>query len=286
MEVRKGSHILINDPSNPAQDSILLSRLLSFCLVATALLVCQRSYAGVEPTAGTFIYDGTPIDEFHCVPADSGQHPAVIMIHSCGKIGFGHEEYRQMCRSLAEHSYYAEFVEYYSKTGAPNCAQFSIDPENNLSAQLPLPSEVYIRTIHAAIDSLQDNPHVDATRIGLLAFGDGVVEALTIGPDRPANVRAIVGYYANVTPRLKAGVIKAKLFPPTLMLRGDGDSRVSGSYSAELEDDIAEHGGEHEVHVYPGAEHGFNFHEARGFDAYASKDAWTRTLAFLDAHLL
>jgi len=71
-----------------------------------------------------------------------------------------------------------------------------------------------------------------------------------------------------------------------LMIRGDADSRVSGSYSAELEDLIAAHGGEHEVHLYPNVGHGFNFHEARSFDADASKDAWARTLAFFDAHLM
>jgi carboxymethylenebutenolidase len=161
----------------------------------------------------------------------------------------------------------------------------------NRSEQRPVgrdayPSEVYIRTILATIDTLSNNEHVDSTRVGLLAFGDGVMDTLTIASDRAAVIRAVVGYYTFVTPRIKMYVKRAKLLPPTLMLRGDGDSSVRGSYSVELEDLIADHGGEHEVHVYPEVGHGFNFHEARGFDAAASKDAWARTLAFFEAHLL
>jgi carboxymethylenebutenolidase len=270
----------------PAQDLHLVSPLLSFCLVVAALLSLSAPlYAGVQPTAGTFMFDGTSIDEFHCSPADGGEHPAVMIIHSCARLGFGEDEYRQMCTSLAEHSYYAEFVEYYSKTGPPNCAQFATDEGNELSARMPLPSEVYIRTILAGIDALSNNGHVDSSRVGLLAFGDGVLDALTIGSDRTADIRAVVGYYTFVTPRIKMYVKQAKLMPPTLLIRGDSDSRVSGSYSAELEDLIADHGGKHEVHVYPDVGHGFNFHEARDFDAGVAKDAWARTLAFFEAHL-
>ena len=111
------------------------------------------------------------------------------------------------------------------------------------------------------------------------------MEALLQGSVAPAAFRTIVAYYSFVTPRLEMYVREAKFMPPTLMLRGDADSRVTASYSSDLEAVVSAHGGIHEVHVYPGAEQAFNFHEARGYDPAAAKDAWERTLTFLDQNL-
>ena len=259
--------------------------LLYSCLTANILLATARlSLAQIKPANGQFLSEGLAVSEFHCVPIVSGAHPAIVLIHGCGPLGFGDDEYREMCSSLAEHSYYAMFVEYYSRTGQPNCAQFANDLENTFASRMPLPSAIYIRTIAAAIESLHTNDKIDPNRIGLLAFSDGVGDALVIASFDP-DVRAVVGYYSFVTPRLEMYVRQAKVFPSTLMLRGEADSRVSGSYAGELEDLLSRHPGDHQVHTYPDVEHGFNFHEARGFDPVATKDAWSRALAFFDSHL-
>jgi dienelactone hydrolase len=259
--------------------------LLFFYLTLNALLAPARpTLAQIKPANGQFLSEGRAIDEFHCVPNASGPRPAIILIHGCGPLGFGDDEYHEMCASLAEHSYYAMFVEYYSRTGQPNCAQFANDLENSLAARTPLPSAIYIRTISAAIESLQANDKIDSTHIGLLAFADGVCAALTIASVDP-DIRAVVGYYPFVTPRLEMFVRQAKVFPSTLMLRGEGDSRVSGSYAREMEDLLSQHQGDHQVHTYSDVEHAFNFHEARGFDPVATKDAWSRAIAFFDNHL-
>jgi carboxymethylenebutenolidase len=42
---------------------------------------------------------------------------------------------------------------------------------------------------------------------------------------------------------------------------------------------------EAEIHVYPGAQHGFNCDERASYDAPSSALAWERTLAFLQAHM-
>ncbi len=42
---------------------------------------------------------------------------------------------------------------------------------------------------------------------------------------------------------------------------------------------------EAEIHVYPGAQHGFHCDERASYDAPSAKLAWQRTLAFLDAHM-
>src|SRR5712671_153815 len=72
--------------------------------------------APIKPVNGQFLSAGHPVDEFHCEPAAQGKHPIVLLIHGCAPEGFGDDEFKEMCVSLAEHGYYAMFVEYYSRT--------------------------------------------------------------------------------------------------------------------------------------------------------------------------
>ena len=44
-------------------------------------------------------------------------------------------------------------------------------------------------------------------------------------------------------------------------------------------------GGDHEVVVYPDADHGFHCDQRASFDAQASADAWQRTLKLFAAEL-
>ena len=99
------------------------------------------------------------------------------------------------------------------------------------------------------------------------------------------NVKAIVDYYGFTSPRLRTVIGKAAAFPPTLFLHGDSDSRARVANSIELDEIMAAHQSAHEIHIYPGVEHAFNFHEAAGYDKQAAADAWERTLAFLDQNL-
>src|SRR5258708_35442995 len=74
--------------------------------------------------SGHFEVNGKPVDEFHCEPTGGGKHPAVILLHGAGPKGGALETFQQMCGDLAEHGYYAMYVEYYSQTEAVMPAQF------------------------------------------------------------------------------------------------------------------------------------------------------------------
>jgi carboxymethylenebutenolidase len=190
-----------------------------------------------------------------------------------------------MCVSLAEHGYYAMFVEYFSRTGEPNCAQFAMLEGSDTRSAMPLPSAAWMREIVDAGKSLANDPKADSTRFGLTGFSTGGLTALVAGALYPDEVKAIVDYYALLTPRGRMYIRQAKTFPPTLILQGDADSHANVSQSRELDSMLAERGEIHEIHVYPAVEHAFNFHEAPGYDPTAARDAWERTLAFLNAHL-
>ncbi len=73
-------------------------------------------------------------------------------------------------------------------------------------------------------------------------------------------------------------------FPPLLILHGEADSVVSVREAHRLREAVLAAGGEVEMHLYSGAQHGFN----ASFGVYsedAAADSWRRTIAFLRRHL-
>lgn len=241
--------------------------------------------AKIEPSEGQFFSDGHPIEEYHCVAKARGQHPVVMLLHGCAPRGFGERDFQQMCIDLAEHGYYAMFIEYYGAAAEPNCRDLAMVPNVSLAPEIPLPDDVWMRVVISARNSLADNPRADTSRLGVIGFSFGGTLALITAALQPNLIDAIVDYYGFSNERVEDAVAKAASFPPTLILQGDGDSRAHVTDAIHLHDVIAKHQPASEIHVYPRVEHGFNFLEAGGYDADASDDAWSRTLLFLAREL-
>jgi dienelactone hydrolase len=241
--------------------------------------------AKIEPIPGRFFSDAAPIDEFHCVPHSDGKSPVVMLLHGCAPNGFGVAAFRQMCVSLAEHGYYAMFIEYYGAEGAPNCRSLAMIPSVSLTPETPLPDDLWERELVAARDSLANNPKADATRLALIGFSFGGTLAIISATLHPSLAAAIIDYYGFSNERIEDAAAGVARFPPTLILQGDSDSRAHVVDSIHLHNVIAKHQPATEIRIYPRVEHGFNFRDAVGYDREASEDAWSHALSFLDRHL-
>lgn len=239
----------------------------------------------IKPPEGVMLSGHGTIDGFHCEPTSPGKHPIVQLIHGCAPEGFGSDEYKRMCASLAEHGYYAMFVEFYSRTGQPNCRQFAMQDELNPGFTMPIPDDTWQRELIAAGSSLGTNPKADTSRFGVIGFSFGGTLATVSAMLYPDLVKAVVLYYPISTYRLRDAFDRHAVFPPTLILLGDSDNRAQKSAAEELDGKIGARQSVHELHVYAGADRGFNFREMNGYDASIAADAWRRTLAFLDSHL-
>jgi len=74
--------------------------------------------------------------------------------------------------------------------------------------------------------------------------------------------------------------------PPTLILHGDKDALVNVSQAHSLDELLTAEKRPHEMHIYEGANHAFNFPELPfWYNAEDAQDAWNRTLKFLAANL-
>ena len=236
-------------------------------------MVAAHAHAGW--VKGDFTSGGKPVNEYHCAPSGAGPHPAVVVLHGASpRKDAGYDVFEKMCGQLAEQGYYTEFIEYYSQTPAIGVRQ---------SSAMPKYFPVWLSEIHSGIEALGKNPAVDPHRIAMLGFSLGAYLSLSSGAVDPSQIAAIVEYYGGLPPALSGG---AKTMPPTLILHGDKDVLVNVSEAHSLDELLTAANRPHEMHIYEGANHGFNFPELPfWYNAEDAQDAWNRTLKFLATNL-
>lgn len=136
-----------------------------------------------------------------------------------------------------------------------------------------------IDRLRRVVDALAEEPGING-RIGVLGycFGGHYSFELAVADDR---IRAAIPYYGR--PPELAGVPNIRC--SVLALYGELDPPLMESLP-ELREAMAAAGVDYADHVYPGAQHAFfNDTSPVSYDAEASRDAWQRTLAHLEAHL-
>ncbi len=236
--------------------------------IAVAAPPCRANWQ-----AGQFESDGKPVTEFHCAPKGKQRRPAVILVHGAGPRGLGRPEMQKMCSDLARHGYFAEFIEYYSQTN-PIAPGFKTE----IAKQFP----VWMKELDAGVHALEKNRRVDPKRIGLVGFSLGGYLAMSYGASHPDRIAAIVEYYGGLPPVFDQ---RAPEIPPTLILHGDADMVVPVAQAKRLDQLLTRAGRPHQIHIYPGASHAFNFEIPTWYDPNYAKDAWQRTLGFLEQYL-
>lgn len=225
-------------------------------------------------TQGEFPSNGKPVEENHCVPSGRGPFPAVILLHGAEPRGAGNRDFEDLCSKLADRGYYAEAVEYYSQTEEASAANVA-----GLVHNFP----TWLDEVHAGVAALKKNPSIASSKIGFMGFSLGAFISLADGATYPDDVAAIVEYYGGLEPSLYS---RAATMPPVLIIHGSIDHIVPVSGATDLDAILTKAGRPHEMKIYPGAEHAFNFPEAMfWYKPAAANDAWNRSISFLDKYL-
>jgi len=76
----------------------------------------------------------------------------------------------------------------------------------------------------------------------------------------------------------------SRIKAPLLLVFAHSDPGVNASWPP-YEAALKAAGVRHEAQVFPGTQHGFHNDTTPRYDAEAARQAWQRTLAFLDRHL-
>jgi carboxymethylenebutenolidase len=184
-------------------------------------------------------------------------------VHGHGGVGAGkRSSAHDLARRLARTGYVALVPHYFGglkpdpRNGRKNARSFA----------------AWTRTVRDTVGSAARRADVDPRRIGLLGVSLGSWVSLSVAA-RDRRVSAVVEYSGGL-PEWEA--INPARLPPVLILHGDADRDVPVAEAYKLEEVLQQAGVPHEVHIYPGAGHGF-----RGGDR---EDAWKRTVEFFDAH--
>lgn len=131
--------------------------------------------------------------------------------------------------------------------------------------------EAMLRDVQAAIESVKD-----VGPVGIVGFclGGSVAYAAAT---KLSGLRAAVGYYGGAIVRFADDKPKV----PTLLHFGEKDTGIPQSDVEAIRakrPDV-------EIHVYPGAQHGFSCDERASYDKASADLAGQRTLAFFAKHL-
>ena len=192
-------------------------------------------------------------------PSGQGPFPAVIVLHSIG--GFSEHD-KKFAQRLSSQGYVTMTVDYFAGDG--NNAKHGYE---------------YLKTL----------PNVNSERIGLVGFSMGVREALDLASrvaimDSNQNISAIVSYYST---HLLGIWSKSLKHPPILFLHGDQDKGMTSLDIINYCKAQKVNGTICETHVYDGVKHAFDVRRSKywGWNANATKDAWNRTLSFLEKYV-
>lgn len=203
-------------------------------------------------------------------PDGGGPFPAVVVIH---EIYGMNENIRGIARRFAAAGYAALAVDLFSPGNRALCLLQVMG--GMLLRPLDNPG---LTNLHAALDWLRHQPHVDSARTGAIGFCMGGGYALALACTDQALKASAVFYGMNPRP-LDAVANACPLvgsYPEKDFTRGA---------ALKLQEALTRFEVPHDIKIYPEARHSFFNDQGKAYHPDAAADAWTRTLNFFAQQL-
>lgn len=212
------------------------------------------------------------VSAFLALPSSSGKHPALVVIHEWwGLVPW----VKDQAGRLAANGYVALAVDLYRGATAENSSQAS-----KLARGLP-PARA-LGDLQAAYQYLASRPDVEPARIGVIGWCMGGGWALRLAEHQPHLAACVVNYGALPQSQESIRAIKA----PVLGNFGRDDRGIPPAAVTAFAAAMKAAGNNIHVKIYAGAGHAFqNPNNKAGYRPQAARDAWARTLAFLNRTL-
>lgn len=220
-------------------------------------------------------------------PLGAGPVPGVVLLHHMP----GWDEwYFEATRKFAAHGYAAICPDLYCRAGhgSPDDVAASVRADGGVSdAQV-------VSDVQGCVDYLRAQPYLNG-KVGLFGTCSGGRHAY-LAACRVSGVDAVVDCWGGgvvmapgeLTEKRPVAPIDetAKLTCPVLGLFGDQDRAPTPEQVTQHEEALRASGKEYEFHMYPGAGHGFFYHDRpAAYRAEAAVDGWAKLFAFFARHL-
>jgi carboxymethylenebutenolidase len=252
----------------------MIRSMLRSAFFFAALLAAFHIAGAGSASAGMFQIGGKkPLRGYISLPKGSGTHPAVIVIHEWWGLN---DWVKEQADSLAAHGYIALAVDLYK-------GRVAHDDETAHQYMSGLAEDAAMATLRRAADHLRSRNDVRAQAIGVIGWCMGGRYSIRLAAADPG-IRACVMYYgAPITDEAAIRRIQAAV----LGNFGGQDKGPTAEEVQAFEKALAAAGKQVDFKIYPEAGHAFaNINNPwGGYREEAAKDAWGRTLAFLDHNL-
>ena len=230
------------------------------------------------------------MNTFVCHPERGGSHPAIIFLMDAPGI---REELRDMACRLGTVGYYVMLPNLYYRSNVEELG--SVVGEANLATRqraLELMTTINIPMVMQDIDALVEFAARDAAAstgpMGCVGYCMSGPYAISAAARYPERVRAAASIYgvALVTDRQDSPHLAAKRTDARLYFGcAESDHYAPLEMTDRLRAGLAAHGGNAEVEIYPGAQHGFAFPSRPAFDKPSAERHWERLFALFGEEL-
>jgi carboxymethylenebutenolidase len=232
-------------------------------------------------------FGGDHGDAYFARPTGPGPFPGIAVIHHFP----GWDEWTcEVVRKLAHHGFAVIAPNLYFRLGD------GADPAIVAQARAEggMPDDQVMGDVASCAELLRARPDSNG-HVGVVGFCSGGRHAF-LAACRIATLDAAVDCWggnviiddpAKLTDRQPVAPIDLTeaMHCPLLGLFGNEDSNPSPEHVDQLERALQRFGKSYEFHRYDGAGHAFNAWYRPQYRQEQAQDAWTRTLAFFDAHL-
>jgi len=217
--------------------------------------------------------DGKSVNGYLAEPAGGGKAPGIVVIQEWWGLN---DWVKQQTDSLASHGYVAFAPDLYK-------GKVAYDEATAHQLMSGLVEDEAMATLRAAADFLRSRQDVRANAIGVVGWCMGGAYAIRLAAADPG-IRACVAYYGAPIgdPKEIRGIQAAMLGN-----YGAEDQGISPGQVRQFEAALRKAGKRVDFKIYPGAGHAFanENNPWGGYRPAAAKDAWRRTLTFLDQEL-
>lgn len=221
-------------------------------------------------------------------PSEGKRHPAVLVFMEIFGIN---SHIREVTERVAREGYVALAPDYFHRTGPG--AEYGYDDDGfakGMELLNQLDSEEMVSDATAALEYLRDRSFVEPDKLGCMGFCIGGHMTYLTACETDVKVAASFyggGIAAPEGPGGKPGTLgrTGKIKGKILCLFGEQDEFIPADQVQAIEAALEKAGTDHEVVVYPGANHGF-FCDQRGtYQKAAAEDAWERVKSLFAAEL-
>ncbi len=231
-------------------------------------------------------FNGDSINAYFARPLGAGPFPGVVLVHHMP----GWDAwYKEATRKFAYHGYAAISPNLYFRCGHGTPE----DVAAKARAGGGVPDDQAVGDLHGAMQFLRALPYLNG-KVGLFGTCSGGRQAY-LAACRVTGFDAVVDCWGgrvvmakeDLTPFQPVAPIDytASLSCPLLGLFGADDHSPTPEQVAIHEQELKKHNKNYEFHMYPGAGHGFFYHDRGAYRQEQAVDGWKKLFAFFEKHL-